>query len=88
MNNYGQIIQRTKIKRGVHVVFMNHEKYKRVVAWTTGEVELKFIFLGSRLDRRQRGGEIRRGLRFFQNRQSEIVGDLERMLKTDENEND
>ncbi len=71
MNKTNRVIRKTKIKRGVRVVFMNSEKYKRVIAWTTGRIALKFIFLGSRLDRRQRGGEIRKGLRFFKNQQAQ-----------------
>jgi hypothetical protein len=53
----------------VYVVLMNFKSLK-FVCTRDEELEMNFIFLNSNLDRRQRGGRIRRGLELFAKREA------------------
>ena len=50
--------------RGVHIITMETDSYKSVRGWTEN-FEFQFVFLGKNLTRRERGGHIRRGIKFL-----------------------
>jgi hypothetical protein len=52
------------------VVLIKLKTIKSLFAPTTGKLEMDFIFVNSILDRRQRGGQIRRGLKAIKKREA------------------